>query len=154
MKLSIVGIIFLLTTLSISAQEVSNEPSLNQDKSQALFEKTNVHQDKRINALLKRHIEINNHLEGTSGYRIEIFFSSGIGSRSDALKVKTEFLKQFPDETAYMSFQTPNFKIRVGDFRTKSEALNLKEKISKNYPNAFIVSDIIQFPKLYTDTKQ
>ena len=154
MKLSIVGIIFFFITLSISAQEVSYEPSLNQDKSQTLLERTNVHQDKRIDTLLQRHIEINKHLEGTSGYRIEIFFSSGTGSRSKALQVKTEFLKQFPDETAYMSFQTPNFKIRVGDFRTKSEALKLEKKISKNYPNAFIVSDIIQFPKLYTDTKQ
>jgi hypothetical protein len=41
--------------------------------------------------------------------------------------------------------------VRVGNFRTKSEALSLQQRIRKNYPNAFIVKDMIQFPKLYTD---
>jgi hypothetical protein len=50
-----------------------------------------------------------------------------------------------------MLFRTPDFKVRVGDFRTRNEALALKEQIKKSYPNAFLVKDIIQFPKLYTD---
>ncbi len=154
MKFSIVGIILLLFQLSVWAQEISCKPSAGTSPAKNLLQNLQLQQDSRIDSLLLRYVEINKRREGTDGFRVEIYFSSGTGAREEALKVKTAFLKAYPDETAYMSFQSPNFKVRVGDCRTKNEALSLKEKISRNYPNAFIVPDIIQFPKLYTDTKQ
>jgi hypothetical protein len=51
-----------------------------------------------------------------------------------------------------MLFQTPNFKVRIGDFRNKSEALKTKAYIASKYPNAFIVKDNIQFPELFTES--
>lgn len=155
MKLNIVVILLFFIHLGVSAQEVMNEPfTIYQQQENTILNHLNVQQDSRIDSLLKLQVQINERTEGTDGYRLEIYFSSGAGSRNNALQVKTDFLKQFPEETAYMTFQTPNFKVRVGDCRTKSEALKLKEKIARYYPNAFIVPDIIQYPKLYTDTKQ
>ncbi len=152
MKLSIVVILIFLTHLGTIAQTPTS--GLQKDKStpsNTILNKLNINQDPRIDTLLQRHIQMNERSEGMDGYRVEIFFSSGSGSRTSALEVKTEFLKLFPEETAYMTFQTPNFKVRVGDCRTRSEALKLKAKIEKYYPNAFIVPDVIQFPNLYTD---
>lgn len=149
MKLPIVGIIFLLFQLSVSAQEMTYKPAATSGRA-PILNRLDVQQDPRIDTLLNNHIEMNKRKGGTDGFRLEIFFSSGANARPEATKVRTDFLRIFPDVPAYMSFQSPNFKIRIGDCRTKTEALRLKEKIKKNYPNAFIVPDFIQFPKLYT----
>ena len=154
MKFSIVGIILLLFQLSISAQEKSYKPSEKPSRQHRLSKQLDIRQDSRVDSLLQTHTDMNKRREGIDGFRLEIFFSSGARAREEALKVKTEFLKKHPEETIYVTFQSPNFKVRVGDCRNKSEALKLKEKIKKAYPNAFIVPDIIQFPKLSTDTKQ
>ncbi len=151
MKFSVAGIMIILFALEGFAQT----PFYEQYKTKpaaAILQNLEINQDPRIDGLLQTYIE-QSRREGTEGFRIEIFFSSGGRSREEALRKKTEFLRNFPDETAYMSFQSPNFKVRVGDCRTKSEALKLKEKIRGHYPNAFIVSDRIQFPKLYTEKK-
>ena len=43
---------------------------------------------------------------------------------------------------------TPNFKVRVGDFRTELEAIRLQRDLEYQYPGGFIVRDDIKFPKL------
>jgi len=83
--------------------------------------------------------------EGIDGYRVEIFFGA---SRQKALAVKTHFLSKYPEFSAYMKYQTPDFKVRVGDFRTNSEAVKLRELIKRDYPEAFIVKEIIPYPEL------
>ena len=153
MKFSITGIIVILFSLNTFAQVLSYDLSSYSSKRPAILKNIDVQQDPRIETLLQNHIEQNKRKEGTEGYRVEIFFSSGSKSREEAMRKKTEFLKSFPGETAYMSFYSPNFKVRVGDCRTKSEALKLKDKIRYHYPGAFIVPDMIQFPKLYSERK-
>jgi hypothetical protein len=44
--------------------------------------------------------------------------------------------------------------VRVGNFRTKSGALKVKERIKQYYPNAFRVDDIIQYPELITEENE
>jgi hypothetical protein len=153
MKFSFAGIVFILFNMSVFAQVLPYEPYNQKIKRVAILRDLDIIQDPRIDLLLENYIEQSKRKETTEGFRVEIFFSSGSKSREEALRKKTEFLKSFPDETAYMSFQSPNFKVRVGDCRTKNEALKLKEKIRYYYPNAFIVTDMIQFPKLYTEKK-
>ncbi|WP_372776289.1 hypothetical protein [Mangrovibacterium sp.] len=153
MKLPIVGIIFVLIQLSVFAQEMPYNPA-GTSAGENILNRINVQQDARVDSLLKIHVEMNKRSQGVDGYRVEIFFKSGVVARESAMKVRTEFLRVYPDIPAYMTFQSPNFKIRVGDCRTKSDALIVKERIIKNYPNAFIVSDLIQFPKLYTDSNK
>lgn len=148
MKVEITGIILILFCLSLSAQESPYSPN---NSSKSLIQELPVAQDARIDTLLQRHITMNKRLNGTEGYRLEIFFSSGVRAREQAMDVKTDFLREFPNEQAYLLFRSPDFKVRVGDFRTRNEALALQKQIKKSYPNAFLVKDIIQFPKLYTD---
>jgi hypothetical protein len=114
--------------------------------------KLQIKQDSRITDLLVRHSQINQKRNGTDGFRLEIFFSSDTKARERAARVKNEFNLVFPDIASYMLFQTPNFKVRVGDFRNKSEALKAKANIASKYPNAFIVKDMIRFPELFTES--
>jgi hypothetical protein len=113
-----------------------------------------IYQDQKITDLLVRHSLINQYKQNIEGYRLEIFFSSESNARQQAVKVKNEFNLIFPTITSYMMFQTPNFKIRVGDFRNKSEALKVKAYIASKYPNAFIVKDNIRYPELFTEPEE
>ena len=61
---------------------------------------------------------------------------------------KVEFLSKFPDYNVHIKYDAPNFKVRIGDFRTKNEALKLQKQIEGDYPMAFIVPDKIKFPLL------
>lgn len=114
--------------------------------------KLDVRQDSRITDMLIRHSQINQKRNTTDGFRLEIFFSSDTKARERAVRVKNEFNLVFPDIASYMLFQTPNFKVRIGDFRNKSEALKAKAYIASKYPNAFIVKDMIRFPELFTQS--
>jgi len=121
-------------------------------KLEDLLGKIQIKQDSRITDMLVRHSQINQKRNGTEGYRLEIFFSSDTKAREKAARVRNEFNLVFPDIASYMLFQTPNFKVRVGDFRNKSEALKTKAYIASKYPNAFIVKDMIRFPELITES--
>jgi hypothetical protein len=87
MKVEITGIILILFCLSLSAQESSYTPH---NSSESRIQQLPVRQDARIDTLLQRHITQNRRLNGTEGYRLEIFFSSGMRAREQAMAVKTE----------------------------------------------------------------
>jgi len=108
----------------------------------------NINQDPRLENMLKWHIENNRNRDGIEGYRVEIFFSSSFNAREKAFQMKKEFMSKYVDFDVHIKYTAPNFRVRVGDFRTKNEALKLHKRIQKDYPGAFIVPDVIQFPSL------
>jgi hypothetical protein len=152
------SVIFFIGLLSSSVYAQTDTLDMNSGissqtaKMEELLEKLPITQDPRITDLLIRHSQINQRRHGTDGFRLEIFFSSDNKAREQSSRVKNEFNLVFPDIPAYVSFQTPNFKVRIGDFRNKSEALKAKATIASKYPNAFIVKDVIRFPELYTES--
>ncbi|MDP3643726.1 MAG: SPOR domain-containing protein [Bacteroidota bacterium] len=123
-------------------------------KMEELLGKLQIRQDPRITDLLVRHFQINQRKHGIDGYRLEIFFSSESNARQQSVRVRNEFNLVFPTIPSYLMFQTPNFKVRIGDFRNKSEALKTKAYIASKYPNAFIVKDFIRFPELYPESAE
>jgi hypothetical protein len=80
---------------------------------------------------------------------VEIFFSSELNARQKAQNIKNEFLSSYSGYSAYISYISPDFKVRVGDFRTKNEALKLMKEIQGQFPKAFVVPDVIELPKLF-----
>lgn len=149
-------IFFLLMGTSVYAQNdtLGLYPGISSQtaKMEELLGKLTIRQDPRITDLLVRHSQLNQRKRGTNGYRLEIFFSSGNKAREQSERVRNDFNLTFPNIPSYLIFQTPNFKLRVGDFRNKSEALKAKSTISFRYPNAFIVKDIIRFPELFPES--
>jgi len=107
--------------------------------------KVEIIQDERISALLEKNEELNSESKTIPGYRIQIHFG---GAREKSTEVKTKFLKAFPEVAAYESYEQPNFKIRVGDFRTRLEAQKFLKELNGNFTSAFIVQDEIQLPAL------
>ena len=107
---------------------------------------SNLVQDKRVNELVLKHVLINEARKGKmKGYRVQIHFGP---EKAKAQDVKTKFTTQYHNIAAYLDYQQPYFKIRVGDFRTKLEAYKLLQEIAGEFPGAFIVSDEIELPKI------
>ncbi len=107
-----------------------------------------INQDERIEELINRHIQINRENQGIEGYRIRIFSESGQGARPRATEISAKFNVKYPDIETYLVYDAPNFKVYVGDFRSRSEALKVKRKINRDYPHSFIVMGQINFPSL------
>lgn len=108
----------------------------------------NVNHDDRLDELVRRHMIINREKEGMQGYRIRIFSRSGQAARPNATEARAVFFNKYPEIETYLVYDAPNFKVYVGDFRTRSEALKMQRMISRDYPYSFIVSDRINFPPL------
>ena len=91
-----------------------------------------INKDRRIDTLLKIRKEIN---ENTFNLKIQIFS----GQRGKAL----ELIKNH-DESSYLStsielvYETPNYKVWIGDFYSQLEADKKLLMIKKKYPEAFI----------------
>jgi hypothetical protein len=79
-----------------------------------------------------------------TGYRIQVFSSSGAGSSQRAREERAKFLTFYPEVPAYNDYDAPNFRVRVGNFRTKLEAEKLKKQIGQEFPGCFIVPDYIE----------
>ena len=113
-----------------------------------------VHKDPRLDILSQKQAQINKHsLMMTSngqykGFRVQLASTS---SRDDAFKMKTDLLLKFPDEKAYVIFQSPYFKVRIGNFLKKDDAEKFRKQYAKLLPQGvYIVEDAID----YTPTEE
>ena len=102
-------------------------------------------QSERIRNGMSRHIE-ENKTEKISGYRVRIYFDNKQNSRGASEEAQRRFQANHPGIMAYRSFTSPFFKVTVGDFRTRSEAIQLMQQISREFPTAFIVKETINYP--------
>ena len=99
-----------------------------------------VHQSSEIRASMNTHFA-GNASRQISGYRIRIFFDNKQSSREDSQAVMDRFTGMYHDVPAYRSYVNPYFKVTVGDFRSKTEAMQLLRKIRHEFPAAFIVKE-------------
>jgi hypothetical protein len=126
----IVIFLFLFAALTVRAQQASVE----------------VIRDPAIDALVNKHILVNQNMHGIPGYRIQIFFDSGNNSKTRGQTVYETFSSRYPDIPAYLTFKAPNYKVRVGNFRTRLEAVRFLQEILPDYPGAYVVADQIHLP--------
>lgn len=77
------------------------------------------------------------------GYRVRIFFSNAQDAREKAAQTVEMFREKFGTYSVYLSYVNPNFKVTAGDFRSKSEALELLNTVKRDFPSAFVVKENI-----------
>ncbi len=97
--------------------------------------------DSLAHELIKKHILLNTAKQTVPGYRIQLFFG---GQREKAYEIRSEYLKEFPQTGAYVLYQQPNFKVRVGDCHTRLEAMKLLKEVQPFFNAAFIVKDEVK----------
>ncbi|HXJ98831.1 MAG TPA: SPOR domain-containing protein [Gelidibacter sp.] len=118
-KLSFIALLFVSTLPDLQAQQGV----------------VTINQDKDIDKLL----EFKKDLATVNAFTIQIFSGSSRSARSDAQAIKTQVTTLFPDWANFIEYEQPNYKIRVGNFRTRLEADRALITVKKSYANAFIL---------------
>lgn len=88
--------------------------------------------------------------KGFEGYRIRIFAKTGAGARTEADDLRVEFREKYEQIKPYLHYNTPNWEIHVGNYRTRMEAMEVLDMIKEDYPQAFVTKTIIEFPDFET----
>lgn len=134
MRLLLSLLLFILLPLVSSAQTPSAD-SLQRD----------VKADPRVKTAVNKHIDTNVKSK-SKGYRVQLY--SGVDN-DKAKNIKSKFLNEYgKDAHAYIVYDAPNFKLRVGDFRTRLDAYRFLRKIKANFPSAYIVETEIEKPEI------
>ena len=104
-----------------------------------------IYQPQEVAAALRKQVESNSK-RTVSGYRVRIFFDNKQTARVESEETLKKFESMFHDVKAYRTYANPYFKVTVGDFRTKSEAMALLSTIKGAFPSAFVVKENISYP--------
>jgi hypothetical protein len=79
-------------------------------------------------------------INSAQGFRICIYNGS---NREEAMAAKLKFMKKYPGMRSYMSYNTPYYKIKVGDFDDKKVVQKALKDITKTFAAAFVVPDAV-----------
>lgn len=106
-----------------------------------------IHKDPRIDSLIKKQAEINeettrNARKVAKGFRLLVVNTN---NREDAIAAKTKVYTYFPELKSYLIYQSPYFRLKVGNFKERKEAEDYQKKLNRFFPKGvFIMSDIIE----------
>ncbi len=79
------------------------------------------------------------------GYRVQIFYGL---DRRETFSVQQKFKGLYPRVNTYITYREPNYYLRAGDFRTRSEAQQFLEELRSQFPTLFIFREKINAPVL------
>ena len=123
---------FLLLASSLKAQERG---------------KVEVIKDARIDTLISRRQNLQARNPATAainGFRVQIYNGN---VRSAAYAAQAKFQEQYANIRTYLTYNEPDFKVRVGDFRTKLEAEKFRQQLQSMFSGLFIIAEKINPPK-------
>lgn len=79
--------------------------------------------------------------ESMEGFRVQIYSGSGVASKGEAQNAQAKFLHSFPATKVYVIYNAPFWRVRVGDFRTRSEAIQMLNRVRGSFAGSYIVRD-------------
>lgn len=123
-------------------------PTASMDESllgQNIFSIVPVKQSQAISSAMNSKVA-KNKTKKMVGYRVRIFFDNKQNSRGASEAAVARFRSAYPGHGTYRTFVNPYFKVTVGDFRTKSEAMQLMNAIKGDFPAAFVIKEQINYP--------
>lgn len=104
-----------------------------------------ISQSAAVRQSLENHIQ-RNASKGLSGYRIRVYYDNGPQARGRAASIASSLREQL-DVAVYLSYESPNYKVTVGDFRSKEESLHIYNALKSSYPTAYIIKETINYPR-------
>lgn len=135
----ILSSVLLILSLSLVAQTDSDPDT---DSASVV-----VYKDPRIDMLVKKQIQVNELTTRDArryvhGYRILVMNTN---DRDKAKNAKTKIYQEFPELNAYLMYQSPFMKLKVGDFKTREEAEPYLSAIQRFFPSGvYIIRDVIE----------
>lgn len=103
--------------------------------------------DPRIDLLVKKQVQINEETTRDArkvgkGFRLLVVNTT---KRDDAISAKAKVYTYFPELKAYLLYQSPYYKLKVGNFKERKEAEDYQKKMKKYFPSGvFIMNDTIE----------
>lgn len=101
-------------------------------------------QQKRIELMIAPPNEVITRKPGTKGtalgFRVQIYTGT---SRSEAYAVQARFQRMYSDISTYVSYTQPNYRVKVGDFRSRSEAQAIMRELRKDFGAVFLFTEQI-----------
>jgi hypothetical protein len=98
--------------------------------------KVEVIKDPLIDSLIAKRAEVNSKGVSGSGYQVQIYLGS---DRQEAYDAQNRFRALYPGVGTYISYNEPNYKVQVGDFRTRLEAQKLMNELKQYFPTLLVV---------------
>ena len=74
------------------------------------------------------------------GYRVQIYNGE---DRAQAIQIKTDFMRRFPGTHTYLSYISPSFRVKIGDYRDRSDAAGMMREAKSMYSPCMIVPDMV-----------
>jgi hypothetical protein len=141
----VAGFIFFLFVIGMKAQMPGEYDNSNSDIFSELEQVNSdegiitIEQSARMRALVNTHISMNKRTGGVEGFRVQLYSGVGSKARQEALDIKGKVLSDFPDEDVFIEYSAPFWRVRVGGFRHKHEALPMLDKLKKIFPACYVV---------------
>ena len=110
---------FIIALTKINAQEI-------------LFP---LEQDSIVRKLIDEKKEIDSEEYQLNYYTIQLYY----GNYLKAKNILDEFKRKYPEWEANLSFETPNYKVQVGNFKNYYNSIRKLNEIKKIYPSAFLL---------------
>jgi hypothetical protein len=106
-----------------------------------------IHKDPRVDLLLKKQGDVNAAIKKANartakGFRLLVINTN---KRDEAIAAKTKVYSNFPELKAYLVYQSPYFKLKVGNFKTRDEAVQYQKSLGFYFPKGvFVIPDTIE----------
>ena len=92
-------------------------------------------EDSIVKKLILQKKEIDSEEYGSNYYTIQLYY----GNYLVAKEILDEFRTNYPEWKASIIFETPNYKVQVGDFKNYYVSISKLNEIKKKYPSAFLL---------------
>ncbi len=94
-----------------------------------------IYQDKRIEQLVTNKRNSAGSKQTASGYRVQVF-SSNVQrtAKAEAFRIERQIREEFSDQSVYVNYFSPFWKVRVGDFRTQAQAQAFRNELINAFP--------------------
>ena len=97
--------------------------------------KTQLSAPEKLSELLAKKVELDREASEKKQFTIQIHY----GNYESSVVVLESFEIDYPELPARLVFETPNYKIRAGNFATEREALEVLTSIKRRYKAAFVL---------------
>lgn len=133
-----------------SRAQIVVEENLDQPATTASWDKKiAIHADPRLAILVERHKNLQSGgIRRMRGYRVQIYY--GV-DRNKAFERKADFMRRYPSTKVYMVYTQPQYRVKVGDFATREDAVELYREMISMYGACMIVPDYVTINTLKDD---
>ncbi len=130
----LVGLVFLMTLAAQAHAQPSYQPQgelkLNVPPGVAQMQENFIRENRRNPEMV--------------GYRVQFYN----GEKSEVLKARARFITVFPGTPVYTLYESPEYRVQGGDFRTRLEAEHFLNEVRDQYGSAFVIKTMIKLPRL------